>query len=747
MKENNLKELIKLNVVIFVLYFFFSWISQSFPIIIFEIPKIIFGLFIIILLSGINFVTILQWPLRQKFSFWEFLSLSLLSSILLYPLILIAEFLLIGHVYPWMPVINALLIFLIIVILYFWKNEKVNIFLKTPKLKVSLFSPVLVSFSIFSAIYLLTLTLDFRALPDLDPYSWMFKYEHGFASSLLDSIQERPLLSSLTYIFSKTLNITVFGFFKYLIPLLPLLIISPAWMVAKNFKSDIKKIIFLAFIFASPSTILYLQTPMTQMPLIILAEFFTLFLIYSYLSKNKIFYYIAGLIILLGYLYHQAAIIIFLAWIIPTIIADRKHIFFDKKTFFLLLLILLTNISILTPIIKFTWSWVQVILITATHNRDFNLLFPAHYVNIDRNPMGWPGLTGVAKYYGFYIGPLLIFVLLSFLYLFFRTKNFRKYFIELLKKNREFWVLLLAFSLFFTIAEIVPRFPGIALLPERAWLFGSIASFVFIFILLEYIKKIPKTFFYLSILLFLTGIMGAYFINHLKSFVITSHQINSANWIRNNLPKNRIIFSSANKNVISYHADSILLRTDPGIYCSEEKFQEMFNSTRSDDFLLNTKKDEQFNSFMKRHQKLIKVFEKSYLKQQSMDDKNKAINIFRGNNNELIEELLSDPVIKRQFTIVAPYSKFDKIDKPLNIEDARKLNNTKIKISKENNNFYIYYSEPDKRDPYSDRPYKAKFSEGQDNSCTFNNFFFDKYPDKFKRIYNDNSKIVIWEML
>ena len=39
---------------------------------------------------------------------------------------------------------------------------------------------------------------------------------------------------------------------------------------------------------------------------------------------------------------------------------------------------------------------------------------------------------------------------------------------------KELAVILMSFLAFFAIAEILPRFPGIAMLPDRAWIFTGI---------------------------------------------------------------------------------------------------------------------------------------------------------------------------------------------------------------------------------------------------------------------------------
>ena len=403
------------------------------------------------------------------------------------------------------------------------------------------------------------------------------------------------------------------------------------------------------------------------------------------------------------------------------------------------------------PSIKFVTSWVNTIIATIGNNASFNLLFPAHYTNIDRNPMGWPGISGVAKYYGFYVGPLLAFILVSFIYLFSKIKSFRSYFFNLLKNDVVFTALFLGFLAFFTIAEIFPRFPKIALLPERAWIFASIFSFIFIFAILEYFKKIPKIIIYIFFTLLAIGLMGTYYINHLKGFVITSEQMKSAEWIKGNLPENRVIVSPGNKNTIGYHANSILFRVPSQSFCSPMDFQNLFSQVDSQNnpSMLT---DEKFNTLLTNYQEELSAFRNVYSHKNNNSDKELIAKKLAEKNIELstgfLKSLNNGVKEKDGVIVIAPYTKFEQIDKPFNIEVIRRFNNDKIKesLSKNSNKFYIYHAETHPKDPYSSRPYKNK-SEEQIHPCTLKNFIFNQYPDKFKEVYNDNNQIIIWEML
>ena len=157
--------------VFFVVYLGALFTSQFTNNLITESLQIAGGLFFLILGVGISITLILQWILKRKFDLWEFVSLSLLESLLIPPLILILEFSLFKSVNYWYPLANSLILWLISGILLFFGKTCL------PALpnKLSLRNPfIIVLFSgiIFTSI----LVFSFQALPDLDPYKWLFKY-------------------------------------------------------------------------------------------------------------------------------------------------------------------------------------------------------------------------------------------------------------------------------------------------------------------------------------------------------------------------------------------------------------------------------------------------------------------------------------------------------------------------------------------------------------------------------------------
>ncbi len=534
------------------------------------------GAFFLVVGSGISITIILQWLLKRKFDWCEFLSLSFVSSLLIPPLLLNLEFSLFKNIAEWYPLANNLLLWSIAsTILYFNRTTLPPL----PK-KVPLRHPLIFTL-LFGIVFILVQVLSFQPLPDLDPYKWLFKYTYQFASHLLDS-SERPLFGSYIYIATTGMGVSIFHFFKYVLPFLVLMTIFPAWMVARTFLNTNKQWIFLLFIFSMPNAMLYVGTAMPQVPFIILSYFFIFFLLYSSIRQDDFFLYAAGISIFLTFFHHQAAFIVLLAWVIPVIFAKRKPLLSNKKILFLIVLVLLVNLRHVQPMYEFATHWISQIFLSSLEKSSPNWLYPTQYSNVDRNAMGWNSISGVIQFYAFYIGPMLGLILCSFMWLVFQ-KTFR---VSILKQTRDsvaLSVALCSFLIFFTIAEILPRFPGIALLPDRAWIFGGIFSYIFLYLILKHAREISSKKMLVLILFFLLGIFGALYINYLKRYLISPLQLESAEWIQSHLPQDRVFLSYGYRSLLPVHANTPIVNIPNDLYCETDTqaFQTVFKDLQS----------------------------------------------------------------------------------------------------------------------------------------------------------------------
>lgn len=690
---------------------------------VFAIMRIIGGLFLLIFGLGINSTLIIQWIFRRRFDQFEFLSLSLLNGILIAPAILILDFVIFKKTYDWHPIANILAFLIIAGILLFFKKTSFPV-ISIPK-KSFWKHPFFIVF-IFGLVFTLIQTLLYNALPDLDPYRWLMKYANQYANQQLDTLG-RSFFCAFVFIGTRITGLSIFLFFKYIIPFIFLSVLFPAWMVARDFKNFKKQLVFLLFVFASPVLILYTETPMPQSLLITLAYFFIFFLFYALEKKDNLFLCIAGVSIFLSFFYHQAGSIIFLIWLLIFLFAKRAFIFLNKKTFLLLLLLAVINMRFFEKIWQFLSSWIFSIIPSFFASNNLNLFYPAYYINVDRNSMGWGSSIGVMKFYAFHMGPLLGSVLTLFLLMLLFNKSFRSFFMEKIAKNIAVLIILVIFIIFFTIAEIFPRFPNISLLPDRAWVFCGIFAFVFLYILLHFVKKISNRMVCFFMLLFLINISGALYINYLKRYLITPAQLESAEWIKSKLPQNRIFLSFGHKNLLPIHANSPLVRIPIDLYCSKDI--QVFNNIMADSDFNNAQNNfikRQYN-FLKSTNTTIKNDFQNFLESKEVVYSQKSTD-FRSIGSKKNESVIINPI---DISSIAASSSSDSIE-DISFFEGKKL--------------YVYYSRQHQKNPYRGRPYKM-ITWGAE-SCPDGEFLFDLYPDKFKRVYqSDDKEVIIWQVL
>lgn len=526
--------------------------------------QLLSGGFFFLFGTGACVTLILQWLFKKTFDAGEFLSLSFFMSFLISPLLLNLEFSLLKSIANWHPIINIFLLLVPASILLFFKKTTLPSFVSRHALLSFYSHPLFLAF-VFGIIFLLLQVFSFSPLPDLDPYKWLYKYTYQFENHLLD-YAERPFFGSLIFAATALTGITIAEFFKYFLPLLLLTALIPGWLVAKTFPDKSSQWIFLFFLFSIPNVVLYAGTAMPQAPFIVLCYFITFFLLYSYLKHDDFFLYASGVAIFLAFFYHQTALLMLPAWILPVIIAKRKAIFGNKKILLLLTLILLGSLQFLKPLYEFGLHWIYKLAPAFLEKAHFNWFYPAQYSNVDRNLMGWSSLSGIIKFYAYYVGPVLGLILLSFLLLSFH-KKFRSFVLEKLFGNPALSIIFLSFLTFFIIAEVFPRFPGVALLPDRAWVFAGIFGYIFLFLLLQYFPKISSKAAILFTACFLLAISGTLYINYLKRYLISPLQLESAEWIKTTLPENRLFLSYGYRGLLPVYAESTIVNIPNEVYC------------------------------------------------------------------------------------------------------------------------------------------------------------------------------------
>ena len=672
-----------------------------------RILRSIVELAVIVILPGLNLTALLQLFLKKRLSLPETLTISALASILVIPLAITIEYSFLGILFPRLPLINSLSIFLLTGGLFFVstfsarkKNIRLPLELPLTARSITQFflsREFLLPFVLYAAI-IYGIVAAFYPLPDSDPYYWASKCADLFAKGTVTPLSgDRPLFSALTYIFTVAMHTDYYAFFKYVLPAFPLFLLFPTSLLAKKFSHPLQKVIVFLLPFASGITIIYLTLPIPQELAGIVFFFVFTLLSYSWLSKEPLFFWLAGISIFLGYFYHEVLALPLLSWMLVAAIGFRKELLRKARENTLAsILLIIFLIPYLSGPASFLLYRIQVSLLPALANMHPNLLFPEYYVNVDGNQMGWGDLLGVTKYYLFYIGPAIFAIFLAFFF----SEDRKAKRTALLSK--EGLVISFSFLLFFAIAEILPRLTGLAFLPDRAWVFAAPLALFLIFILFRLPIGHNRLFLWILIIAFSLNIGGALYINTLKKYVVTDGQLASAEWIRQNLPKNRVIFSFENQKSLSFFSDSRVIDIqNPNFYFDLRIFEGQF---------------------------LSKEQQKQRLASLYMDKLEETKRLL----SKTVKEDIGKENMEMDFAAIQA-----------SLESTRMiLTELRTADESQDEHFYVYHVAPNPRNPYIDRPYLAKLPGKEDR------IIFNQVPDRFKKVYsNETEHISSWEIL
>ena len=706
-----MKNLLKVNLYFVIIYFLFYIFPEKYlDYSIIRYVRSIIELIVFLVLSGLNLTALLQIKTRQQFTKLESLSIASIFALIIMPFTLLIEYHILGETIEWLPFLNTTATLFPLVFFYF--SSKPEIIIHPPKIESKKLDILAIIGNFIKTPYFLSYVLYFSfvfiifgayyVLPELDPYYWLEEISKNFAINHLPEINGyRPLFSALAYIFVKSSHIDTYAYFKYVLPILSGLILIPATLLASQFKSNIQKTLILLIPFTSASSILYLQFPIPQAILTISLAYFFIFLTYAWIKKEEFFFYLGGVVAFFSIFYHEASAIIFIVWFLVFLIFDwkklRNIIISNRLSSILFFALILTNFySSIQNIFSFPTVWIQKILI-ASASINLNFYFPAQYANVDGNQMGWLGLDGIIKYYGYYVGPVVILILTCLAYFIYFRKNFRDYIKNETMKSRSIVTIILLFLIFFSIAEIFPRLFSLAMLPERAWSFGGIFAFIFIILIFKYFDDKLKIIYYLIIFSLLMNLTGALYINDLKKFVTTKEHTGSAEWIKTNLPQNRVIFSNKKTNFLKVHSQSKPVSVTSQFYSNQEAFGAELAAFENRPLNIQL----EYDAYL------------STLEQNFNQLKQKEI--------LLVPEII--PIVN---SITAETEKIS-----MELANYNKPNAYSL---------YIYYTDENENNPYLSRPYYQK--------STQNNFIFDQQLEKFQRVYVDNvGDIIIWKIL
>ena len=418
------------------------------------------------------------------------------------------------------------------------------------------------------------ITHAYYPLPDFDPYYWLTKYQSALAAYKAGnlSVGGRSGFFALFFLYRLIAHIDAYAIFKYVLPSLYILPVFPIWMLAKKMKHPVITAAILSTLVWSASTILYALTSMPQMICISAFFFFIAFLTYARITRDPFFIAISIGVLVLCLPLYELAIVPCIAITCCLIWGKRNSIaaYIKSNPIVMILgaLLVATNLHYISGQIIFFIFWFLRIF-SQILSIKINLLFPAYYVNIDGNSVGWPGIVGVIQYYAYYVGPPII-IIFSYILFLISQKKWRNSIVRELKSSIETQTVFLTFLIFFCMSEIFPRVLSLALLPERIWIFGGIALMYPATLVLLHLSQ--KTSRYIAVALLagsVASILGASYVNYQKVHLIPDYQLASASWVQKNLDKNRIMISDENSNLLSFFSSSNTAALSP-LYCNKD---------------------------------------------------------------------------------------------------------------------------------------------------------------------------------
>jgi hypothetical protein len=394
----------------------------------------------------------------------------------------------------------------------------------------------------------------YQALPDVDPYHWIKAYQQQFADAELSVLPQRPLFHALVHILATALPLMTEQIFKFALPLLSLVMLIPAWLVARRLPDHRQQLLLLLYPSISPSLIISAQMGTPQAVLITVMAFFIFFLLYAHLTKQQIWHYAAGAIVLIGSLIHGLAFFLFVLWLAATAWHSRYRS-------------LVPAAAIIATVLATPYA--RHYAAAAARNIRLNLAFPASFTTIDGVPNGWPGLLGAAHYYAFYAGPVVLALLLIFTYYFLRDLAVRQR-VQHLLADRSVLALALSLGMFLIIAEALPRLLNIVILPERAWLMVVLASPVLWLAIKDTNAAASRLYYPVAAILFAATIMGALYVNSLKVHSIPNYVVASARWVGNNIPAGAVIASNRGPDLLDLYTGSALHPLADNFFCQNQ---------------------------------------------------------------------------------------------------------------------------------------------------------------------------------
>lgn len=694
------------------------------------------------LMPGINIVYIAEKIMRQNYQLPVFVSLAIISSLTIPPLLL-------ATVYQRLNFIDSSLVlsvytaFLLIPLLYTFVSFMLRRwYVPTPETMLAfppvafpsiLIHPLTLVFFLSLAGLLFNLTR-FSFLPVPDSYSWLIEFSQKFSINQLSLTTDytRRSFSALLSAFFYLGHLDPFFTFKYLFPFLSLLILPPLWLAARLLSGRFWQFIFLfAAVFISPTIILEVTYIRQQVLFLIFLYFMVGLHLYAMHAKDKTMFYLLSVIALFGTTIHPAFLIIVLtniiAWFLTHTSLIRRHQFITLLGI-ILIFPLAQKATIVNMFVRI-YEQARASLQNALTGH-WNLNFPSYYVNSDGYEMSWPGFTGVIKYYAYYAGPVSLTVLTLFILWLFTRRDFRYTFMFQLR-NVAAVSIVTSYLLFFFIAEIAPRFGNIAFLPERAWQYLSILSVFFLFFVIKaqtaFHPSLHLRTMLLPMLLISSSVIslfGASYINHLNRYSLPDYEFAAAHWMVDHLNDASLVYSSSSKNIIRYHANKNFIGLDDAMY--SESDPAIILDHLSNQLPLNSDASVNLTHVSTKLSDIRDIAASTKLSlDQAILSRHISPDTYQSVDNQVAELQTALADIAHDNSLARAYHK------------------THAPLIDQSPPLYIFYSTTHPKNPLASRPYKSSFTANQD---IMDFPALDNYPQYFSRVYTDGDNVIIWQV-
>ena len=433
----------------------------------------------------------------------------------------------------------------------------------------------------------------YHFIPEWDGYGNILDIERILNSgSLINNY--RPLYFTAVSVLSSVTNLNPYGLYQTVMICLQSSILIVLYLFMNEIKISNYWSRCIIFFSAISIPVLNMEIDMVrpQNSLIILLPIY-FYLFYQSIKTKKSYYWIlASLIALLGIGFHEFfALILFIQSIWIYFYLLKRYFIFTKNrqikvifvlttiTVYLILKDIVSGMSIYASIIYYG----KVALSNILNVSDWKLWFINNYDTDGPGlQMGWPGVAGLAKYYSYYLSPVLITTLLALLLTLFRRKNSQLD--SKLERKLIFFTTLPSLVFYFILSEILPRM-NFTLLPDRYWFMFDIVLLIILVYLFKCIEsesnKIFRKYLIIFTLSIIISIFGSFYVAKEKKALTTVSDKIASEWIVANTPDNSLFITQAsNTPMINYFSRrKILLVEDT--YFLDDNLQKDYLKNKS----------------------------------------------------------------------------------------------------------------------------------------------------------------------